>query len=252
MGCSLTIDALHFVYKNLAATDAAVESFRKFNPTSTYVVICDGGEDYGELCKKHNCEYIHSPIHLGYPQNPYGFRKPQLMEYLNRFHSAVSLCRGSHVMIMEDDVHIINDVVVSESDEMLVTENCLRNYFHPTILDFLMKISEDASIDRYYGMGGGSILHRESFLKAYERMLPIIDLNFDAMQSIYPTIGWTDCIISFIMMGIGKKHKVNPQLHELGVWGQDHSNRNYDGIEEMLRDKYSILHHYKKHYGLNR
>lgn len=244
----MTVDALHFVYQNKIATEAAIASFRKYNPYSTYVVICDGGDDFGEICVKYGCVYIHSPIHIGYPQMGYGFRKPEIMEYLNRFSAAVSLCKSSHVMIMEDDVCIINDIKVLEDDEMLVTVNCLQNYIHPAILSVFKKISENADIDNHYGMGGGSIFNRKTFFDAYAPVRNFMELNFEAMQSVYPSIGWTDCIISLVMMATGKKHKVNPQLHELGIWGQDHRGRNYDGIEESLRDKHSILHHYKKYY----
>lgn len=248
MGYVLSIDALHFVYKNKVASEAAIASFRKYNSNSTYVVVCDGGDDYSDLCKKYGCVYIHSPIHIGYPQSNYGFRLTQILEYLSRFNAAVSLCKSSHVMIMEDDVHIINDVKVSDEDEMLVTKNCLQNYIHPSILDLFRRISGCENIDNYYGMGGGSIFKRKTFFEAYPMFRNFIELNFEALQKIYPTIGWTDCIVSLSMMALGKRHKVNPQLHELGVWGSDHSGRNYDGIEDKFRNEYSILHHYKKYY----
>lgn len=248
MGCVLSVDALHFVYKNKVASEAAIASFRKYNPDSTYVVICDGGDDYSELCKKYNCVYIHSPIHIGYPQSNYGFRLQQILEYLSRFNAAVSFCKSSHVMIMEDDVHIINHVRVADDDEMLVTINCLQNYVHPSILDVFKKISGHDDIDNHYGMGGGSIFKRKTFFDIYPQFREFIEINFEAMQNVYPSIGWTDCIISLAMMASGKKHRVNPQLHELGIWGQDHSRRNYDGIEDGLQEKHSILHHYKKHY----
>jgi hypothetical protein len=250
VGCALSVDALHFVYKNKIASEAAIASFRKYNADSAYVVVCDGGEDYSDLCKKYDCVYIHSPVHIGYPQSNYGFRLPQILEYLSRFNAAVSFCKSSHVMIMEDDVHIINNVKVLDEDEMLVTKNCLENYIHPSILDVFKKISGDNGIDNHYGMGGGSIFKRKTFFDVYPQFRTFIENNFEAMQNIYPSIGWTDCIISLAMMACGKKHKVNHQLHELGVWGQDHGGRNYDGIEDLLRNKYSILHHYKKYYNL--
>jgi len=243
----MTIDALHFVCKNPIAAEKAIESFRKFNPTSTYVVICDGGIDHSSICKKYNCEYIHSDKHIGYPQIPHGFYFPEMMEYLDRFSNAVSLCKNDNILIMEDDVHIINNISVTPQDEMLVTKNCLGNYIHPSIVYFLSTIAK-SPIDNIYGMGGGSIFKKQSFEIAYKRMKPLIDLNFKEMQEIYPTIGWTDCIISFILMGIGKRHKVNPQLHELTSWGQDYSKINYDNIDELYNNGISILHHYKKHY----
>jgi hypothetical protein len=246
----MSVDALHFVYKNKIASDMAILSFRKFNPTSIYVVIGDGGEDYYDVCTRHDCFYLHSPIHLGYPEIPHGFRKEKVLEYLRRFYAAVSLCRASHVIIMEDDVCIINHIRVEEQDEMLVTENCLGNLIHPAVLQAFMQVSGNADLDNFYGMGGGSIFNRKTFLASYPGFLQFVDANFEALQGLYPALGWTDCIISLAMMFAGKKHRINPQLHELGVWGQDHRGRNYEGIEEELRSKHAILHHYKKYYDL--
>lgn len=246
----MNVDALHFVYANKVATDAAISSFRRYNPNTTYVVICDGGEDFADICKKHNCIYIHSPIRIGYPQGSRGFEYDAMMEYLRRFGAAVSLCGSSHVMVMEDDVHVINNIDVCDTDEMLVTTNCLQNFIHPQILDIFRQISGNSHIDNHYGMGGGSIFKRTTFFEIYPSIYRFMEENFNAMHNIYPPMGWTDCIISLVMMAAGKTHKVNPQLHELGVWGQDHRGRNYDGIEDALREKYSILHHYKKYYNL--
>ena len=50
----MSVDALHFVYKNKIASEAAIASFRKYNADSAYVVVCDGGEDYSDLCKKYD------------------------------------------------------------------------------------------------------------------------------------------------------------------------------------------------------
>lgn len=243
------VDAIHFVYKNLLASEKAIESFRKFNPNSKYIIICDNGDDYTEISKKYNCDYIHSNKHIGYPKVPYGFYYNDMMEYLDRFIKAVSLCENDNIIIMEDDVHIINNIIVNSSDEMLVTKNCLGNFIHPIILDFISKISK-SNIDNIYGMGGGSIFKRKSFIEAFKKAKPLIDLNFNMMQTIYPTIGWTDCIISIIMMCNGNTHKVNPQLHELSSWGQDYTKINYDNIDELYQSGISILHHYKKYYHL--
>ncbi len=245
----MSVDALHFVYDNLIATEKAIESFRKFNPLSTYVVICDGGKDFSTICKKYNCQYIHSDKHIGYPKIPYGFYFSDMLEYLDRFNKAVYLCKNNHILIMEDDVHIINNIHVNFEDEMLVTKNCLQNYINPSLLHFLTQISK-SQIDNFYGMGGGSIFKKESFDIAYKKMQPIINENFEKMQKIYPTIGWTDCIISFILMGIGKRHKVNPELHELTSWGQDYTKINYNNIDDLIKEGVSILHHYKKYYNI--
>lgn len=244
----MSVDGLHFVYKNKVASEAAIASFRKYNPDSTYVVICDGGDDYSDICRKHGCVYIHSPINIGYPQGQHGFRKPQMMEYLRRFSAAVSLCRADHVLIMEDDVCVINHVIVPSDVDMFVTENCKQNYIHPAIIDAIRSLSGKEVVDNHYGLGGGGIFRRKTFKSIYPVFESVMDLNFERMQEIYPTMGWTDCANSIGMMLAGSRHTFNPQVYELSRWGMDHSKIDYNGVEESLREKYSILHHYKKHY----
>lgn len=248
MGCVLSIDALHLVYKNKVASEAAISSFRKYNPDSTYVVVCDGGDDFSDICRNHNCIYIHSQENIGYPEKIFGYKKSQMMEYLRRFSAAVSLCKSPHILIMEDDVCVINSINVPPDVEMYVTENCKHNYIHPSLLEFIRNVSGENS-DNHYGLGGGGIFKRETFQMIYPYLMSFVDKNFDAIQEIYPTIGWTDCMNSIAFMLAGKKHQFNPQVYELGRWGEDHSKKNYDGVEDILREKYSILHHYKKYYS---
>lgn len=241
------IDALHLVYKNKIASEEAIKSFRKFNPDSVYVVIGDAGDDYYDICKKYDCVYLHSPFKCGYPEMPHGFRHKQMQEYLKRMFIASNICSSSHVMIMEDDVHIINDIQVNPDVGMYVGNTCLMNIINPIILNFIREKSQKQT-DSYYGMGGGAIFNRQIFIDSYNLYNQTIMNNFDEMQSIYPTIGWSDCIMSIFMMMGGASHKHYERHHELGRHGQSHEGRNYDGIEEKLKDKYSILHHYKKYY----
>ena len=45
-------------HKQPLATYKALESFRKFYPTSTIVLLSDNGYDYTEIAKLFNCIYI--------------------------------------------------------------------------------------------------------------------------------------------------------------------------------------------------
>lgn len=240
----MSLDAIHFVFRNKIASSEAISSFRKFNPYSKYVVICDGGDDYSEICSLHGCEYLHFNTNLGYPQPIYGHRKSQILEYLTRVHHAVSMCISPHIIIMEDDVRIISDIKIEDSDEMLVTKNGLKNIIHPYVIKFIVENSNiSGSRDNYYAMGGGSIFRRNTFINSYEKFFTFISEHFDHLQSIYPTIGWTDCIMSLLFLFAGKNHKINSRLHELNPLGEE----NYEKLEVCLKKDYSILHHFKNY-----
>jgi hypothetical protein len=241
----MSLDAIHFVFQNKIASEEAIRSFRKFNPESKYVVICDGGSDYSDVCFRNGCEYLHFEQNLGYPHPIYGHRKSNILEYLKRVHDAVSLCAASHIITMEDDVRIISGIEVKDSDEMLVTKNGLNNRIHPDVIRIISENSDvDGLRDNYYALGGGSIFRRKTFMDSYEKFLKFIEPHFDYLQSIYPTIGWTDCMMSLLFLFAGKHHTINSSLHELNPLGGE----DYDGLEVSLRDRYSILHHFKKNY----
>lgn len=243
----MTLDALHFVYKNPVATEKAIESFRRFYPSSNYIVMCDDGYNYSDMCERYNCDYIHYNIRVGYPKNPHGYRFNEMMLFLERFSAAVSRCKNSHILFMEDDVHVLNPIQFLNDDEMLVTKNCQNNFLHKDVLNLLKDLSGNTP-DDFYGLGGGAVFKRDSFLTAYNKMKPVIESQFNQLQIVYPTIGWIDCILSVIMMSIGKKHKINAQYHDMCLWGEDYSKINYDCIDELKDSGISIVHHYKKYY----
>lgn len=241
----MSLDAIHFVYQNKISSNEAVKSFRKFNPTSKYVLICDGGSDYSDVAQTNQCEYIHCDFNLGYPHTVYGFRKSHILEYMRRVHAAVSLCTATHIITMEDDVRVISPIVIGESDEMLVTINGINNIIHPDVLKRV--IDNDRSVgnrDNYYALGGGSIFRRSTFINHYEEFMRFIEIHFDDFQAIYPTVGWTDCMMSLLFLFAGKNHKINQFLYELNPSERN----NYDGIEDRFKDRYSVLHHFKKNY----
>lgn len=242
----MKLDALHLVYKNKPASEEAIKSFRNFYPESDYTLIGDNGDNYYDIATKYSCNYFHSPIKCGYPQGKKGFNKEQIDEYLKRVSIACFLSKGTHIIVMEDDVHILNKIKISESDLMLVGSECVHNIIHPLLIKYLNQMC-GKHIEHFYGMGGGTIFNKEIFLQAYNNYNKIILENFDNIQSFYPTIGWTDCILSVFMMLGGASHTINNQRYELSGHMQDHSKIDYSKIEE-LRQKYSILHHYKKYY----
>lgn len=242
------IDAIHSVSDNKLATEMAIKSFREFNPESTYVVIGDSGSDHYDICKKYNCIYINDTFKVGYPSIPLGFDKEKILRYLKRTFVAANLCKGTHIMIMEDDVCIINPIKVSDEDEMLIPKAGLGNKIDERILQ-LIRENAGCEIDSFYGMGGGSIFKRQSFLQSYDKFYNFIENNFDKLHKIYSPFGWPDCIMSVCLMFIGKKQTVNTQLHELGYWGMDFSKANWEGVEEKCKPHCSILHHFKKYYN---
>jgi hypothetical protein len=64
------IGAYFQCYKQPYATYKVLESYRKYYPTETIVLLSDNGYNYEKMAKHFNCIYIHDTIntHLIYKQ----------------------------------------------------------------------------------------------------------------------------------------------------------------------------------------
>ena len=114
----MTLGVFHQVYTRPKATEEAIKSFRQFHPDNPYVLICDGGKSFHRIAKKYNCLYVHQEDNLGYRDHThesgiYGMTKVEVLEWLRRFRLACTLCNTDHILMMEDDILIRNEIHLS-------------------------------------------------------------------------------------------------------------------------------------------
>lgn len=239
------LGAIHFVYNNKNASEEAIKSFRNFYPNRDYILIGDGGEDHKDLALKYNCNYIHKDKRLGYPDNHYGYSKENILEYLSRIQEAIFLSDSSHFILMEDDVHIINDIKFDKDVEMFATQQSdtffngtKGNIIHPYIMNLLPRIN---MLNNWYAAGGGCIFKLNTFQENYSNFLKFYNNHFDFIQSkIQSIIGWPDFSLNLLYLYSGKSNTINERLYEF------RNPVSYDYLH--LKNDYDILHHYKKHY----
>ena len=119
----MTLGVFHQVHHNPKATEEAIKSFREFHPKNPYVLIRDGdGDDFSEIAKEYDCLYLIEENNLGYrdhnhPSGIYGMTRVEVLEWLNRFRMACTLCNTDHIIMMEDDVHIRGEIHVPDDWE---------------------------------------------------------------------------------------------------------------------------------------
>ena len=240
------LGAVHFVYNNKKATEEAIKSFKNFYPENSYVLIGDNGENHYELAKKYNCTYINSNVHLGYPDNSYGYFINSILEYLKRIYIACILSNSSHLILMEDDVLVINDIQFNENDEMLTTfqsdsffNGKNGNIIHENIMSL---ISNNKNLNNWYAAGGGCIFKVSTFIENYFNFIEFYKNNFEFLQKkIQSIIGWPDFTLNLLYLFSGKKNTINSRLYEYK------KNENYEFFDKI--NDYDILHHYKKYYN---
>jgi hypothetical protein len=233
---STSLAAFHHVYDNLLATEEAVKSFRSFYPHSPYFLLGDDGKDHYEICKKYNCSFFNFNTHLGYPP----FNQHGIIEWLSRVFLACAKSNTSHIMLMEDDVHIINKVEYSSDWELAGYPSSWNEPIHSVILEKITQHTNKRPLQAWYGGGGGSILKVKTFLENYYKFIDFYYNNFDYFLNFQQIIGWTDFTLTCFYFFSGKDYTVNPRLYEI----KDSFN------EPELIKNYDILHHYKKYYTI--
>jgi len=173
-----TLGAFLQCHKNPYATYKCLESFRKYYPTSTIVLLSDNGYDYTEMAKFFDCIYIHEHEnilfiyefyyeHMDLRHNTWGL--------IRRFKTAMSLIKEEYIIWLEDDVSVnqkIMDVFrydlngfCPNSLSIINIEKMKENY---PFLDTNKKYS--------FTGHGGSIFHVANMLKYFENKGVIEDL----------------------------------------------------------------------------
>jgi len=161
-------------YKNPYATYKCLESFRQFYPDSTIVILSDNGYNYSEMAKFFNCIYIHDDenillIHNNIDNGSHINNSNKLIE---RIKNAFQQIKEEYVIWLEDDVSI-NGMINDDFRYDL-------NGFSPNRIniDELKKkyaFLSDNKIYRYSGHGG-SVFHKNNFLKYIENREIIDDI----------------------------------------------------------------------------
>ena len=101
------------------ATTACIQSVRKFYPNNKIVISCDAAYDYSEICSRYKVVYHHNYVALGYPVQPFGYRKDKVIEWLDRmYHAVVLMSKTDYFVMLEDDVLIHNPITINPEWEM--------------------------------------------------------------------------------------------------------------------------------------
>lgn len=208
------------VFKNARATRECLKSVRKFYPTAPIYLNNDGGVDYSSIAKEFNAGYYYNDTSLGYPVQPYGFTKDKAIEWLNRFYRGMVYLNNQfcdYVLMLEDDVIVVKPITVNPEWKM-AGQPVLFEGQVPPIPKALIEIIESHSNNKLesniYNCGGGSIFKIETFLNNYEWFREFLIKEMDHIQNnIYPTLGWTDCLMCVFYYMCGSQMVENKRLH---------------------------------------
>ena len=238
----VSLGAIHFVYDNKVATEESIKSFKKFYPNNYYCLIEDAGIDHIELTKKYSHISSHRyDTNLGYfgKNGVSGYSKSEVLEWLHRFYVACKFLDTTHVVMMEDDVHILNPVTLKDTDEVL-GHGGPGNTFPQELINIITDFSGIKPNYCRYGAGGGTIFNVKTYLDNYHKIRDFLIINFDHIHKIYPEMGWMDCFMDVFYFLCGKTRTNSTKLYN--IWPES---RSFD--LNQISD-YEIVHGYKKYY----
>ena len=238
-----TFGAYYHVYKNPLSTYKCLESFRKFYPLNTIILVSDNGYDYTEMAKYFNCTYIHcnEKLWLIYDEEDLkiGINGKQLVwvnKLLERLSNGFKLVKEDYFIWLEDDI-VINKPV---NDPLYCDINGYNpnSYCWPFVLQKLNNNYPIIDVNKKYTWsgGGGSIFNKKNILKYMENKDIIIDIVNNWLAYDLPTNIVCDFLLSTIT------HLNN------GTVGP--CNEIADGDRNNICSWLAVQHQYKRYYGL--
>lgn len=212
-----TIGFYNHVNTKPKATEASLQSIRKFYPDAPIALSCDNAFDFTEMAKKYNAVYHHNYVTLGYPIQPFGYRKDKVVEWLDRMHKGVQTLNTDYFVFMEDDVHVIAPIEIGEGWEMaghVIQYEGQVYAMPPKLLNMIEQFSGVRPKQNFYNCGGGSIFKTSTFLDNYTEIRYWLYENLDYIQeNLYPTLGWMDAFLCVFYLLCGKGITQNPKLY---------------------------------------
>jgi len=156
-------------YKNPYATYKCLESFRKFYPNSTVVLLSDNGYHYMEMAKHFKCIYIHKYdkatfIHKNFENDSHILNNAVL---INRMIEVFQLIKEDYVVWLEDDVSINGRISCSFNHDL---NGFCPNPIQKFILENLKKTYTELDVEtKYHFTGhGGSVYKKTAALECFK------------------------------------------------------------------------------------
>jgi GR25 family glycosyltransferase involved in LPS biosynthesis len=228
-----TLSAYYQCYKNPKSFLRVMNAFQTHYPNSTIVVSNDGGDDYSSYC----ASITSNTVHYSYypktrpPSKQLAYRTVEpLLDFLSRLWQSFPLYKESHIVLLEDDVHILRR-------HTLPFEHTI-NGMNPAYE--LPKAMKDVLIEKgykghfYLGGCGGCVISKTF----YER-IPFSEVE-SLLRKVTVPVYASDVALVFLALYYGGSINKYDEFGEMF----------YPNIQSLLvENKLAFLHQYKLDYG---
>ena len=223
-------DAFYMVHSARRATFECLQSFRRYNPNATVVMMSDAGDDFSDIATRFGCHYEYCSGNVCPPKPS---TTDQLREWLGRFTRAARKGNAEFMILLEDDVLIRGPI--ERTTRFAVAGPWHRRARLSRRLIWALQQKWPHITARNYGACGGALFHRETFIEASEAF----DFEqFPRWASLCPkAAAWTDAFLTLVFLLAGHTYT---SAHDVftETW--------YRGWET---NGLPIVHQYKRFYG---
>jgi hypothetical protein len=225
-------------HKNPLSTYKCLESFRRFYPTNSIVLVSDNGHDYTEMARLFKCVYIHCEHSLVYIHREMnnGTHVDHGMKLMKRILDALVHIKEDYFMWLEDDV-VINKPV----DDIFrydINGYCPHSFKKETLVAINNKYPNiDPGRDYRWSGHGGSVIKKSSILRCF-----------------YNTITARALLENWHQYKLLEDEMPQDYLFSLLMWLNKFTIGPYsghaDGINNELDENIHVQHQYKCYYGM--
>lgn len=207
-----TLGAFYQAYKNKNAVNFVLSNFKTHFPNSPVTLISDGGEDFTEISKIYNTSF-HMMDNLYIRQIPYN--SIRIKEWWRRHKLTCEECNTDYILILEDDVFITKHFFIHENFYLRGVDKI--NPLSQKMCEDIKKFGNVSDNIFYYGMCGGGIYHRETFLNLYDDIIADIEANHDNLiqDPQYFLLGVVDANIVYHFNKRGFHYEGSPWICEV-------------------------------------
>ena len=191
--------AVHYqTWKNERATEFTIQKFREYFPNEQMRVVSDNGLDYSHFIPKYNIDFEFSNISTGSRLKTID----ACYEWLERVFNTCILYDTEWIVIFEDDVLTQNNNITFPTED----SGGMICWPWQNDLTQLLKSRNNKNQMFGYGMCGGSIFRRESFINAYSKINEF-DLNYIGRLD-NRVIGYSDTLIGCFLQYFGYSYQI--------------------------------------------
>jgi hypothetical protein len=191
--------AVHYqTWKHEKAAEFAITKFREYFPNEQLRLISDNGLDYSHFIPKYNIDFEFSNIGTGSRLKTID----ACYVWLERVFNTCILYDTEWIIIFEDDVLTQNNNITFPTED----SGGMICWPWKNELTQLLKSRNNKNQMFGYGMCGGSIFRRESFINAYSRIHEF-DLKYIGGLD-NRVIGYCDTLIGCFLQYFGYSYQI--------------------------------------------